>query len=154
MILNMKGLDDKDLLDTLEKEYTNIFFDTYMPFIPPYESIYRGKKHVMSEYAQDVESIYMNHGLWVEPGADMPDHISHECEFISILCEKESCSLKDSEKEGYKAVREEFMRSHLLVWATMFCCDLKALAKSDFYKGISLIGKEFFDLEYTVIYNG
>jgi len=44
LILNMRGLDYEETLDILEKEYTNIFFDSYMPFIPPYESIYRGEK--------------------------------------------------------------------------------------------------------------
>ena len=149
LILNMKGLDDEELLDILEKEYTAIFFDTYMPFIPPYESIYRGEKHVMGKYARDAEAFYRKIGL----GADleMPDHISHECEFVSILCEKESDS---EENEKYRTMREEFLCNHLLVWGSAFCSDLAALAKSDFYKGVSLIGEEFFDLEYNVIYNG
>ena len=47
-------------------------------------------------------------------------------------------------------LREEFLRNHLLVWGTRFCGDLGVLAKSDFYKGISLIGKEFFDLEFNL----
>ena len=150
LILNMRDLDDEKILDVLEKEYTRIFLDTYMPFIPPYESIYMGEKHAMGKCARDVESFYRKVGLGVESGSDMPDHISHECEFVSILCEKELNELKESEKEKYRVMREEFLRNHLLPWGPVFCRDLGALAKTDFYKGISLIGKEFFEREHGV----
>ncbi|ODS35495.1 MAG: hypothetical protein A7316_07100 [Candidatus Altiarchaeales archaeon WOR_SM1_86-2] len=149
LILDTGDLDNEEALDVLKKEYTGLFFDTYLPFIPPYESIYRGEKHVMSKYTRDVDSFYRKIGLGVE--SDMPDHISHECEFVSILCEKELNALKETEKEGYRVMRNEFLRNHLLGWGSMFCSDLCVLAKSDFYKGISLIGKEFFDLEYNLV---
>ena len=151
LILNTGCPDNEEALNVLKKEYTNLFFDSYMPFIPPYESIYRGEKHVMSKYSLVVESFYRKIGLGVEAGSDMPDHISHECEFVSILCEKEADALKECEKEKYRVMRKEFLCNHLLVWAQVFCSDLSLLAKSDFYRGISLIGKGFFDLECGVV---
>ncbi|MEK6680702.1 MAG: molecular chaperone TorD family protein [Nitrospirota bacterium] len=150
-ILNMNGQKFAETFDSLREEYCRNIYDTYLPFISPYESVYRGERQVMGLRTSDVNERYKKAGLGVE-GGEMPDYISHECEFVSILSERiagllEEGNIKDAEE--YEAMCVEFLRDHLLQWGAKFCEDLLALAKSDFYKGMALLGRGVFNKEYN-----
>lgn len=150
-ILKMKGLEFSQTLDGLKGEYCRNIYDTYLPFISPYESVYRGERQVMGLRTSDVAERYKKAGLGVD-GGEMPDHISHECEFVSILSEKIAGLLEEGnikEAEEYETMCDEFLRDHLLQWGAKFFEDLLQLAKSDFYKGIALLGRGIFNKEYN-----
>jgi hypothetical protein len=133
-LCSFKGKNPTKLLDLLLREYTRIFLDSYMPFIPPYESIYQGSRRVMGEPADEVVKWYERFGLSAE--GEMPDHISHEFEFVGILYEK-----------GETKAAAEFLKEHLLLWGTKLCEDLKALSKEEFYHSIASLGKWILSLE-------
>jgi TorA maturation chaperone TorD len=150
-ILKMKGLEFAQTFDALREEYCRNIYDTYLPFISPYESVYRGERQVMGLRTADVSERYKKAGLGVE-GGEMPDHISHECEFVSILSEKIAGLLEEGnikEAEEYEVMCDEFLRDHLLQWGAKFCEDLLQLARSDFYKGMALLGRGVFNKEYN-----
>lgn len=150
-ICKMKDRKSDPTFDELKKEYCRNIHDTNLPFISPYESVYRGERQVMGSRAFEVNEWYKKAGLGVE-GAEMPDHIIHECEFVSVLSERIVKSLeegKTEDAEGYQTMCNEFLRDHLLQWGAKFCEDLLLLAKSDFYKGMALLGRGIFNMEYN-----
>ena len=150
-ICNMKEKEFASTFDELKKEYCRNIYDTNLPFVSPYESVYRGERQVMGSRAFEVNELYKKAGLGIE-GTEMPDHISHECEFVSVLSERIVKSIaegKTEDAERYQTMCNEFLRDHLLQWGAKFCEDLLTLAKSDFYKGIALLGRGAFNMEYN-----
>lgn len=150
-ICSMKEREFASTFDSLKKEYCRNIYDTNLPFVSPYESIYRGERQVMGVRSSEVNECYKKAGLGVE-GTEMPDHISHECEFVSVLSERIVKSLaegKTEDAERYQTMCNEFLRDHLLQWGAKFCEDLLALSKSDFYKGMAMLGRGIFNLEYN-----
>ncbi len=151
VICNMKEKEFASTFDELKKEYCRNIYDTNLPFVSPYESVYRGERQVMGSRAFEVNELYKKAGLGIE-GAEMPDHISHECEFVSVLSERIVKSIaegKTEDAERYQTMCDEFLRDHLLQWGAKFCEDLLTLSKSDFYKGMTLLGRGIFNMEYN-----
>ncbi len=150
-ICRMKDRKFASTFDGLKKEYCRNIYDTNLPFVSPYESVYRGERQVMGSRAFEVSECYKKAGLGVE-GTEMPDHISHECEFVSVLSERIAKFLEEGnieEAKKHEMLCDEFLRDHLLQWGAKFCEDLLTLAKSDFYKGMALLGRGIFNMEYN-----
>lgn len=150
------GNDNDETLEILREEYTRLFYDSYMPFVPPYESVYRGERQVHGKFTWKVNDFYRKFGLIVD-GEEMPDHIAHECEFISLLSQYEyenrsNRNLEEAEKY-HKAIRE-FLSQHLLFWGDKFYSDLLSLTKMPFYRALALLGKSIFVWEYNYINRG
>ncbi|MDI6800276.1 MAG: molecular chaperone TorD family protein [Actinomycetota bacterium] len=131
---SLKDEDPVELLDSLKTEYTRIFFDSYLPFIPPYESVYLGERQVMGEAARRVAAYYK--GLGMGAAGEMPDHIAHECEFMALLYQR-----------GELSLAKEFLKEHLLAWGPQLCSDLKILGKAGFYEAVAQAGEVLFYLE-------
>ncbi len=150
-ICSMKDRKFASTFDGLKKEYCRNIYDTNLPFVSPYESIYRGERQVMGMRSSEVNECYKKAGLGVD-GVEMPDHISHECEFVSVLSERTAKFLEEGnieESKKYETLCDEFLRDHLLQWGAKFCEDLLELSKSDFYKGMALLGRGIFNMEYN-----
>ncbi|MDI6786429.1 MAG: molecular chaperone TorD family protein [bacterium] len=150
------GKDSKEVLNDLKEEYTRLIYDSYMPFIPPYESIYRGERQVQGKFTWEVSNFYKEFDLIVD-GKEMPDHIVHECEFISILSSYEYENRKNEnikEAEKYHKAISEFLDKHLLIWGNKFCLDLVSLTKVPFYRAMALLGKSIFTWENNYIKRG
>ena len=121
-------------------EYTEIFLEPSLPFIPAYESIYISEKQVMGNTTIEVQKFYENNGF--ETSTELPDHISNELEFMEFLCKKNN-----------KEIQKKFLDSHLLGWAHNFCGDLSAVAKSSgskFYLNLSEITNYFMGMEHNL----
>lgn len=143
------GLAKTDL-EQLRAAYTRLFYDTYLPFIPPYESVYSNERQVMGKHAAAVMEFYRRAGL--ESEGEMPDHIAHECEFIAYLAGEETAAHTTGDDARAAAMRElqdEFLREHLLPWGVKFCADLVCLARDDFYATTARLGTALFNAEWA-----
>jgi len=121
-------------------EYTEIFLEPSLPFIPAYESIYRSEKQVMGNTTIEVRKFYENNGF--ETSTELPDHISNELEFMEFLCRKND-----------KEIQKKFLDNHLLGWVHNFCEDLSAVAKSSgskFYLNLAEITSYFMRPEHNL----
>lgn len=135
--------------DELLTGYTSLFLDSRLPFIPPYESIYRGERQVMGQCAIAVQKSYAKVGLGVV-GAELPDHIMHECEFMAYVCRDEGEALDAGDlklAESIDAEGRRFLEEHLLPWGARFCSDIQAIDPVPFYQAISLAFYGFLSAE-------
>lgn len=137
-------------LEQLREAYTRLFYDTYLPFIPPYESVYYNERQVMGKRAVTVMEFYRRAGLAAE--GEMPDHIAHECEFVAHLAGEEAAARETGNSERAAAMQgtqDEFLREHLLPWGVKFCADLACLARNDFYAPTARLGTTLFNVEWA-----
>lgn len=104
----------------------------------PCESVYTGKRLVMQDAWEQVQSIYRQKGL--ESGSDglMADHLAVELEFMAYLLE-----------QGLADEAKDFLYAHLLNWTPAFLEDLQKYAKTDFYRAVGLLTKGVLEAEAT-----
>ncbi|RJQ46529.1 MAG: hypothetical protein C4534_02705 [Gaiellales bacterium] len=148
----------KDITRMLQSAYTALFLDSQLPFIPAYESVYRGERQVMGACADAVRREYAAAGLGVV-GAEMPDHISHECEFMAHLAAAEAEGLLTGDAQAVDQARRasvRFLRQHLLPWGARLCTDMQVVTSSKFYSAISMCLYGFLcaELDYAGIAGG
>ncbi|HBY92853.1 MAG TPA: hypothetical protein DEP84_02645, partial [Chloroflexi bacterium] len=113
-------------LSPLRRAYTRLIYDSELPCIPPYESIYCNERHVMGKPAAAVAAVYRGAGLGVD-GHEMPDHIALECEFVAHLADREIAARQSGRREEARqlwAAERQFLTTHLLTWGGKFCADL------------------------------
>ncbi len=137
-------------LERLREEYTRLFYDTYLPFIPPYESVYYNERQVMGKRAAAVIEFYRRAGLAAE--GEMPDHIAHECEFVADLAGKENEAREtgnNTRATARRLMQAEFLCEHLLPWGMKFCADLACLARGDLYASTARLGSSLFNAEWA-----
>ncbi len=98
-----------DALEDLQVEYTRLFINA-MPHViaPPFGSVYMDQS-LQGAFAGDTLAFYKMKGFGMEPDADLPDHIIHELEFLSLLAEDDDI-----------AGEEEFLRKLFRPWFTKF----------------------------------
>lgn len=105
-------------------EYTRLF-DTG-PICAPYETRYRpgGKESILG----DISGFYRAFGLKPSGSrSDMPDHISAELQFMSILCLKRALAERAGLSEQSEIVEKahlSFFKDHLAHWAKRFAEDV------------------------------
>lgn len=136
-------------LSPLREAYTRIIYDSNLPCIPPYESVYCNERQVMGKRAGAVAGFYREAGLSVE-GNEMPDHIALECDFVAHLAGREADAWQAGQRE--EAVRtweteSRFLKNHLLSFGGKFCADLMTLARVDFYQAVARLGTGLFNDE-------
>jgi len=129
-------------LSPLREEYTRMIYDSNLPCIPPYESVYANERQVMGKRALAVEAFYRRAGLGVADN-EMPDHIALECEFVAHLAGKEVKARENGQPDEAAQIWEtaqQFLGTHLLTWGGKFCADLHTLAREDFYRAVAKLG--------------
>jgi TorA maturation chaperone TorD len=136
-------------LSPLRTAYTRLIYDTNLPFVPPYESVYCNERRVMGKPAGAVADDYRAAGLGIE-GAEMPDHIALECEFVALLAGREADAWQAGQREEARQIlgtTNRFLSEHVLSWGGKFCADLLALAQVDFYRAVARLGAGLFNDE-------
>ncbi len=136
-------------LGVLREAYTKIVYDSNLPCIPPYQSVYYNEHHVNGKQARTAAACYRTAGLGIENG-DMPDHIAIECEFAAFLAGKEAVAWKCDQRAVAQQAEEtltDFLREHVVSWGGKFCADLQQLAKVDFYRAVARLGAGLFNDE-------
>ena len=103
-------------------EYTRLFI-TGIPqtVAPPYGSVYVDKT-LLGQHTEKTLRFYHAHGYAMAEGSDLPDHIVHQLEFLSLL-----------EDAGKADVAEDFIQSCFLPWFPAFSARVISQTKHPFY---------------------
>ena len=124
-----------DIIEDLQIEHTRLFING-VPHVaaPPYASVYM-EKTLRGPYSDKILHFYNTSGYDLKAGADLPDSIIHQLEFLSFI-------VGDQNSEG----EIEFLSQFFLPWFPVFATRVKEEAQHPFYPIIiSLI--DFFTKE-------
>lgn len=119
-----KAIDGSDdALEDLQVEYTRLFINGVPHVIaPPFGSVYMDQSF-QGAFAGDTLAFYQNKGFGMEKGADLPDHLIHELEFLSLLAQ-------DNDIAG----EEEFLIKLFRPWFEKFRIRVNDGALHPFYR--------------------
>jgi TorA maturation chaperone TorD len=110
-------------LEDLQIEYTRLFINGVPHVIaPPYGSVYMDQS-LQGAFAGDTLAFYRKKGFGMEESADLPDHLLHELEFLSLLAE-------DNDLAG----EEEFLTKLFRPWYAKFQLRVTEKAHHPFYR--------------------
>ncbi len=110
---------------------------------PPWESVYlSAEKLIFDEQTMAVRQFYKKHNIQISNfGKEPDDHIGLELQFMAILADKSfQLLLEHNISDFHTAIsaQVDFLKEHLLQWASQFA-DLVCLnAETSFYKGLGL----------------
>lgn len=127
-----------NLADALAIEYTRLFLGPGK-HISPHESVQlkRGSGILWGPETPIVRQAYRDAGFDMgETETDIPDHLSVELDFLSLLAKEEAQAWADQDKDGAAKVlkfQHEFISQHLGKWASGFCAKVKEQAEFSFY---------------------
>jgi TorA maturation chaperone TorD len=150
----------------LKQDYMDLFAVPTGRYVTPFEDVYRektveGKQErgpLMGERAVAVRRIYREAGAEMDRDCkELPTHIGVELSFMSFLCEREAEAIRHEESDAllnqmekmvmdsirYRELQIRFLQEHLNAWFPQLCQSIQANAKSQFYKGLTLIAEEF-----------
>jgi putative dimethyl sulfoxide reductase chaperone len=126
--------DPAAFLEKQQVEFTALFINRKGGVVaPPYASVYLSPGVLFGEAAEEVAKLYAEGGLeWApRPGAEAPDHLTVELEFLQHLAR---LSRDESSAEGAEALWNRFWRGHLNRWLPGFVEKLAAGAVSPVYR--------------------
>ena len=143
------------ILDELAVDRTRILRGTGPAELkPPHEGCYKLDSDLGSAAVQ-VKCFYRSAGMVPdETVCEPPDYLCVQLDFMRQLCEQEQHLRSSSRKvEEVIACQDEFLRKHLGCWVTDFCGQVQKHALTDFYRGITLILRDFIkqDMEYLSV---
>lgn len=152
---SVAGACDTEGLEAMEEEFTSLFI---LPGgVSPYESV-RIKGLLCQEPEWKAREFYSRCGLEVPAGTNVfADHIGMELDFMARLAGSESKAAADGDDEGvrkWRLLQEEFFREHLDRWAFGFLDDAIEYSALPFYKGVSLLARDFLALEKKDLLRG
>jgi len=114
-------MDPNDLVNEIRQEYARIIYDSFFPYVAPYESIYMGDRQVQGDITGQVYRDYVAADLKAE--GEFADHIMHECAFIAELIGRKLAADATGDNEAAEMAQrrhDAFLSNHLLTWATRF----------------------------------
>ncbi|MCP5038768.1 MAG: molecular chaperone TorD family protein [Rhodobacteraceae bacterium] len=117
----LTGMDVDDLLNEIRQEYARIIYDSFFPYVAPYESIYMGDRQVQGDITGQVYRDYIAADLKAE--GEFADHIMHECSFVGEMIGRKLAADQSGDTEGAEMAErrhDAFLSSHLLNWGTRF----------------------------------
>lgn len=114
-----------DALEQLQIEYTRLFING-IPHVaaPPYGSVYIDKS-LQGQHTEKTMQFYREHGYSLNENADLPDHLVHQLEFLSLLAEQ-----GDAETESV------FLTRLFVPWFPHFKKRVETEAQHPFYSVI------------------
>lgn len=89
------------------REHRTIFGHTVAHGCPPYETEY-GQRHLFGQSQElgDIRGFYEAFGVQPRPGAERPDHLACELEFLALLAIKEATAIAVGERERVGVCRD------------------------------------------------
>jgi len=112
-----------DALEDLQVEYTRLFINGSPHVVaPPFGSVYMDQS-LQGVFAGDTLAFYRKKGFDMEADADLPDHLIHELEFLSLLA-------AEQDHEG----EEEFLIRLFRPWFKKFTIRVTDGAHHPFYR--------------------
>ena len=140
------------LVEELECEYTRLFVGPGK-HVGPHESLHRDD-HPSEHWGPstaEVKRFIEHHGLGYEEGFQgMPDHISAEFQFISMLADAEADAIERAENEKAdqaRKIQQTFHREHIARWVPVFCEKVIELANLDFYRDFARMTKALVEFD-------
>lgn len=113
---------------------------------PPYESLYRRKSP--QETISSLNTFYARENYGVSQDIhESSEYIGVELSFMRELCAKELTALQEKESEQeidtINRLQQDFLDQHLGKWAGLFGEEMIEYAKTDFYRGVGFLLKDF-----------
>lgn len=150
---------DSGTRQELAVDYARVFLCAGMYeqlMAPPYESVYTSEEHLLMQDARDsVVACYLAEELGLSADNTTPeDHLSFEFQFMAKLVEREQAALeaRDEARHAELCARQRaFFDEHLANWVPRLCADVRAHARTSFYRGIADITEGFLELEDQMI---
>ncbi len=127
-----------DIADELAIEYTRLFLGPGK-HISPHESVQlkRGSGILWGPETSAVQQSYRAAGFEIGEGeTDIPDHLSVELDFLSLLTKEESQCWTNRDHEQTARIlnlQRAFISGHLGKWVAIFCTKVKEEAEFGFY---------------------
>lgn len=112
-----------DPIEDLQIEYTRLFI-TGVPHVvaPPYASVYMDQS-IQGAFALKTLTFYREKGFTMGDDADLPDHLVHELEFLSLLTQEEDFTGE-----------EEFLSKLFRPWYKQFCPRVAEETRHPYYR--------------------
>ncbi len=131
----LKLLSSNENEKTIGSDFVNLFLsDVDFVKAPPFASFYLDKdKEIYSCNSDKIKNIFLNNQFLNFLENEPADSLINELLFIKEL-------LKNDDKKILKA----FLKEEFFTWFNMWNDDLTKEAKSDFYKGLAMLMKDFF----------
>ncbi|MBT3980630.1 MAG: molecular chaperone TorD family protein [Bacteriovoracaceae bacterium] len=156
-IFGALGLDfsvEGDFIESLSVEFARLFIGPGS-HISAYESVHSptGDGQLYGKVTSSVENYYQSFGLIKSTPELLPDHISIELEFMTLLLDEElKANLEgDSEREKICTMRQkQFFNNHLANWIPIFCKKLGSFEPCDFYSFFANFTDQFIEAEREV----
>ena len=112
-----------DYIEDLQIEYTRLFINGVPHVVaPPYASVYMDQS-IQGAFALKTLTFYREKGFAMDQDADLPDHLIHELEFLSLLTEEEDF-----------AGEEEFLSKLFRPWYKQFCPRVAEKTRHPYYR--------------------
>lgn len=112
-----------DPIEDLQIEYTRLFINGVPHVVaPPYASVYMDQS-IQGSFALKTLPFYRKKGFVMEENADLPDHLIHELEFLSLLA-----------LEADLAGEEEFLTTLFRPWYQHFYPRVATETRHPYYR--------------------
>jgi TorA maturation chaperone TorD len=137
------GLTDKSF-ESLTSDHLQLFIGLGTVLAPVWESVYFSPARlIFQEETFNVRNWYGRYKLELKNKNKEPDdHIGLEFLFIAHLAKGGLEALEKqefTEADAFFQAQKDFLAEHLLKWGAAWCDEVDKYAKTDFYRGISLI---------------
>lgn len=123
---------------------------------PPYESVFVSPAHIlMQEPRDEVVKVYASEGVRLDPSDDTPeDHMGFELQFMAELLDRQMVAFESEDFDEARRlgdVSQAFLQDHLAKWTPLLCKAIDEHARTDFYKGVSSLTRNFIQDEAEII---
>ncbi len=151
---DQNNADFKDVLSSLNRDYTQLFIGPGHLPAPPWESVYRTQeKLTFGEHTLAVREWYKRHGLeFVNKNAEPDDHFGLELEFMASLIIEQRKALEEGELPKVSELAKEqlaFLEEHLIQWSKDFTHDVMANAQTNYYQGVAQLAQSFLNWDHS-----
>ncbi len=119
----------------LEPVYQRSFTLSYNADCPLYETAFSAS-HIFQQTQQQADIAGFYRAFGVDPGAERPDHLALELEFLYLLSLKEARARESREREHVAVCRDaqrSFVRDHLGRWAPIIAGRIAIAGRGTFY---------------------
>ncbi len=147
-----------DIAEDLAIEYTRLFLGPGK-HISPHESVQlkRGSGILWGVETSAVRQAYRDAGFDMgEEETDIPDHISVELDFLSLLAKEESQAWTDRNQEDAAKLlhlQHGFISNHIGKWVGIFCAKVKEQAEFAYYPAFADLLRSYLSGEKSDIVN-
>lgn len=133
-------------------DYTRLFLGPVQPLARPYATAWLSSENsVLQDVARVALDFYDEGGFtMVDDFRDLPDHVAVGFEFLYALLFKEAQARVAGDLAGARIaedLRRRFVSQYLARWLPPFCDAAQAEARSDHYRELAGLTREFVRLE-------